>query len=57
MEENIKEFYANKISFITRLKENLKLYKELVADHLGSLESKENLVEYDGRYVYLKCVA
>ena len=56
-EENIQEFYANKISFITRLKENLKLYKGLVADHLGSLESKENLVAYNGRYVYLKCVA
>ena len=56
MEENINEFYASKISFITRLKGNLKLYKELVAGHLGSLESKENLVEYNGRYVYLKCV-
>ena len=56
-EENIQEFYASKISFITRLKENLKLYKELVAGHLDTLESKENLVEYNGRYVYLKCVA
>ena len=56
MEENIREFYASKISFVTRLKENLKLYKELVAGHLGSLESKENLIDYNGRYVYLKCV-
>lgn len=55
-EENIKEFYDSKISFITRLKENLKLYKELLAGHLDSLESKENLVEYNGRYVFLKCV-
>jgi hypothetical protein len=55
-EENIQEFFAQKISFITRLKENLKLYKGLVADHLDSLESKENLVEYNGRFVYLKCV-
>lgn len=55
-EDNIREFYAHKISFITRLKENLKLYKELMAAHLGSLESKANLVEYNGRYVYLKCV-
>jgi hypothetical protein len=55
-EENIQGFYAGKISFITRLKENLKLYKELVAEHLDSLESKENLVEYNGRYVYLKRV-
>jgi hypothetical protein len=57
MEDNIREFYANKISFITRLKENLTLYKELVSTHLGTLESKEHLVEYNGRYVYLKCVA
>ena len=57
MEDNIQEFYDSKISFITRLKENLKLYKELVAEHLGSLEIRENLVEYNGRYVYLKCVA
>jgi hypothetical protein len=56
-EENIHEFYASKISFITRLKENLTLYKELVAGHIATLESRENLVEYNGRYVYLKCVA
>jgi len=55
-DENIREFFANKISFITRMKENLKLYKSLVDEHLGTLESKENLVKYNGRYVYLKCV-
>ena len=32
------------------------LYKELVAKYLGVLECRENLVEYNGRYVYLKCV-
>ena len=55
-EGNMQEFYANKISFVTRLKENLILYKELVAGHLGTLEYRENLVEYNGRFVYLKCV-
>jgi hypothetical protein len=55
-DENIRELFDNKISFITRLKGNLTVYKELVREHLGSLESKENLVEYNGRYVYLKCV-
>jgi hypothetical protein len=55
-DENIREFFANKISFITRMKENLKLYKALVDEHLDTLESKENLVGYNGRYVYLKCV-
>jgi len=56
MYENIQEFFSSKISFITRLKENLVLYKELVKNHAGTLEIKENLVEYNGRYVYMKCV-
>jgi transposase len=55
-EANIQELFANKISFVTRLKENLRLYKGLVAEHLSSLESEGNLVEYNGRYVYLKRV-
>jgi hypothetical protein len=55
-EDNIRELFSNKVSFITRLKENLCLYKDLVAEHLNSLECGENLVEYNGRYVYLKCV-
>ena len=56
-DENIKELFANKISFLTRLRENRVLYKELVLEHLGVLERRENLVEYNGRYVYLKCVS
>jgi transposase len=55
-DENIRELFDNNISFITRLKGNLTVYKNLVKEHLSSLESKENLVEYNGRYVYLKCV-
>lgn len=53
-DDNVKELFASKISFVTRLKENLKVYKELVSAHLGTLESQENLVAYNGRYVYLK---
>lgn len=56
LEDNIREFFENKISFVTRMKGNLKLYKDIVAEHLSSLETKENLFEYNGRYVYLKCV-
>jgi hypothetical protein len=55
-ETNIIELFSNGISFVTRLKENLKLYKNLVADHAGTLETGSNMVEYNGRYVYLKCV-
>jgi hypothetical protein len=53
---NIHELFEKGISFVTRLKQNLVVYKELVANHLETLEAKENLVEYNGRYVYLKCV-
>ena len=53
---NIRELCEKKISFISRVKENYKLYKELVAAHLGTLAEKENLVEYNGRYVFLECV-
>ena len=53
---NIGELFGAGVSFLTRLKQNLKLYKEIVAAHLDTIEAKENLVEYNGRYVYLKCV-
>ena len=55
-EEDIHELFEKKISFITRLEQNLVLYQQIVANHLKTLEAKENLVEYNGRYVYLKCV-
>jgi hypothetical protein len=54
--ENIAELYKNKVSFVTRLKENLKLYKRLVAEHLTSIERRENFVDYNGRYAFIKCV-
>jgi len=55
-EGNIHELFEKGISFLTRLKQNLVIYKEIVANNLETLEAKENLVEYNGRYVYLKCV-
>jgi len=44
------------VSFISRLEGNLKVYKKVVAENLDDLEAKENLVRYNGRFVYLKCV-
>ncbi len=44
------------ISFITRLKSNFKIYKQVVKEHLSSLENRENLVRYNKRLVYVKCV-
>lgn len=45
-----------KVSFITRMKSNFKIYKQVVEDNLATLESKGNLVRYNRRLVYIKCV-
>lgn len=45
-----------KISFISRLKSNLRIYKLTVEEHLATLEAKENLVRYNKRLVYIKCI-
>ena len=52
-EVNTKELYDNDISFISRLPEKTNLYKKLVAELASKLEDEKNLVEYNGRYVYL----
>ncbi len=48
--------YENKISFITRLKQNRKIYKQLVEEHVPAIVRKENLVSYNSRYAYIQCV-
>jgi hypothetical protein len=53
---NIGKLYDNGVSFVTRLRENRKIYKDLVAEHLPALECKDNFVNYNGRYAYIKCV-
>jgi transposase len=55
-DENIKELYSGKISFVTRMKENRKLYKSLVESHIPDIERKENLIGYNTRYAYIKRV-
>ena len=45
-----------KVSFISRLKSNLRIYKQAVGEHLSDLESKDNLVRYNKRLVYIKCI-
>jgi hypothetical protein len=52
-DQNIRKLYENKISFLSRMKENRKIFKQMVEKHLGTIEAKENLVEYNGRYVYI----
>jgi hypothetical protein len=54
--ENIAELYRNGVSFVSRLRENLKLYKDLIKEYLPAIETKENFVNYNSRYAYIKCV-
>jgi hypothetical protein len=55
-DENAEEMFEAGISFVTRLRENRKLYKEIVAGHLPSLRDEENFVSYNARYAYIKRV-
>jgi hypothetical protein len=53
---NADALFEARVSFITRMKSNFKVYKSIVKEHLGTLQSKENLVRYHGRLVYVKHV-
>ena len=55
-EKNVKALYNDNIRFITRLKPNLKTYKNLVAGNIGDLESACNAVFYRDRLLYIKRV-
>ena len=55
-DDNLREMFSKKVSFVTRMKTNRKEYKQLVDEYIYTLQTKENLVEYNGRYVYLKRV-
>jgi len=52
--ENIEELFENGVSFLSRLKENTRLYKDVLSEHLPTLQAKENLVSYNCRYAYIK---
>ena len=49
----IDDLYDNEIDFITRLPESTNMYKELVDKCLPGLMKKENLIEYNGRFMYI----
>ncbi len=55
-DDNIRNLYENNVSFVTRLKVNRVLYKDLLSKHLSDIQDKKNLVDYNGRYIYVKCV-
>ena len=45
--------YDSGIDFITRLPDSLNIYRELMEKCRDSLASKENIIEYNGRYMYV----
>ena len=53
-EGNIKLLYEKGIAFVTRLKQNRVLYKELVAEHLSGLQSPEHLVAFNKRFLFIQ---
>jgi hypothetical protein len=53
---NMRELFEGGISFITRLRGNWNLYKEIVATHLQTLRDERNFVSYNTRYAYIKRV-
>lgn len=53
-EENLKELFESKVSFLSRLPDNRKLFKQLVKEESTTLVSEENLVRYGERLLYMK---
>lgn len=44
------------VSFMTRMRGNFKVYKDILKKHLSTLVSKENAVIHHHRLVYIKCI-
>jgi len=53
-DDNIRLLYEKGIAFVTRLKQNRVLYKELVAEHLSGLQSPEHLVAFNKRFLFIQ---
>ena len=55
--ENLKNLFSTGIEFVARLPEkNQSIYDDVLAKGLSSLKRPENLIEFNGRYVYTKQV-
>lgn len=53
-DDNINELYDGGISFVSRVKENTRIYKNAIKNILPSIEKKENRVTYNGRYAFIE---
>lgn len=54
--DSMEDLLDQKISFLSRVKRNWKIYAETVAEHLPGLECEENLQIHHGRIIYIKRV-
>lgn len=54
--QNLAYLYENHVSFLTRVKPNMKVYKEVMSEHFEGLRSRENYITYNERTLYLKRV-
>ena len=54
---NMDVLFTEHVSFVTRLRENTNLYSRLLEEHLAGIECEDNMVEYNGRYAFVKPVA
>lgn len=54
--DSIEELYAHGIAFLTKPREDLRLYKKLATESLSALAGQENFVSCDRWYPYIKCV-
>jgi hypothetical protein len=55
--DNILALYKEKIHFVTRLRENKRIYKDLTSKYADSLVDPANIVAYNGRFLYIKRIA
>ena len=56
-EDNLKSLFDAGIEFVARLPEkNRRIYNDVLSKGLGTLKKAENLIEFNGRYVYAKQV-
>ncbi|MDR1298327.1 MAG: transposase, partial [Deltaproteobacteria bacterium] len=56
-DENAEEMCEAGISFVTRMRENRKLCKAIIAEHLPSLKDERNIVSDNTRHAYIKRIA
>lgn len=54
--DSIEELYAQRIAFLTKPREDLRLYKKLATESLSALTAHECFVSCDVQYPYIKCV-